>query len=76
MKLRKTTLNITFFTGTCASCGISIEGEASVIGQTHYHPKCFICSDCKKPLGTAKYYIIGGKNYCAEDRYVSNLSYT
>ena len=61
---------IDFFSGTCTSCGISIEGEASVVGEEHYHPKCFVCTDCKKPLGTAKYYIIGGQNYCAECRYV------
>ena len=64
---------IIFFSGTCSSCGISIEGEASVVGEEHYHPKCFVCTDCKKPLGTAKYYIIGGQNYCAECRYVRRM---
>jgi len=55
--------------GNCGSCGISIDGEASVVGEIHFHPKCFVCADCKNPLGTAKYYIIGGKNYCEQCRY-------
>ena len=38
------------------------------MGQTHYHPKCFTCTDCKEPLGTSKYYIINGKNYCGKCR--------
>lgn len=55
--------------GNCASCASAIDGEASVVGSAHYHPKCFTCADCKAPLGTDKYYIIGGKNYCSKDRY-------
>ena len=39
-----------------------------MVGQTHYHPKCFTCTDCKEPLGTSKYYIINGKNYCGKCR--------
>jgi hypothetical protein len=54
--------------GNCAACGISIDGEASVVGKIHYHPNCFSCAECRKPLGTTKYFIIGGKNYCSEDR--------
>ena len=60
-----------FSVGNCASCKSAIDGEASVVGSAHYHPKCFTCADCKAPLGTDKYYIIGGKNYCSKDRYVS-----
>ena len=60
-----------FSVGNCASCKSAIDGEASVVGSAHYHPKCFTCADCKGPLGTEKYYIIGGKNYCSKDRYVS-----
>ena len=63
-----------FFLGNCASCKSAIDGEASVVGSAHYHPKCFTCADCKAPLGTDKYYIIGGKNYCSKDRYVSILA--
>ena len=73
LTLVHTKFSINIFSGICASCGISIDGEASLVGKSHYHPKCFICADCKKPLGTTKYYIIDGKNYCAQDRYVSQL---
>lgn len=55
--------------GDCSACGKMIAGEASVVGKTHYHPECFRCADCHKPLGTAKYYIIGGNNYCSDDRF-------
>jgi len=54
--------------GNCPICGLPIEGEATLVGQTHYHPKCFTCTDCKEPLGTSKYYIINGKNYCGKCR--------
>jgi len=57
--------------GNCASCKSAIDGEASVVGSAHYHPKCFTCAECNAPLGTEKYYIIGGKNYCSNCRYVS-----
>lgn len=65
--------NEIFFSGNCHLCGNDIHGEASVVGDVHYHPKCFTCSECKEPLGTDKYYIINGKNYCSKDRYVSRF---
>ena len=54
--------------GNCGTCGLPIEGEASLVGQTHYHPKCFNCADCKEPLGTTPYFIINGKNHCEKCR--------
>eukprot|EP00093_Oithona_nana_P003123 03123.XXX_42757_40390_1 [CDS] Oithona nana genome sequencing. len=54
--------------GNCGTCGLPIDGEASLVGQKHYHPKCFTCTDCQEPLGTSKYYIISGKNYCGKCR--------
>ena len=64
-----------YFSGKCASCGTAIDGEASVVGSAHYHPKCFTCADCMQPLGTDKYYIIGGKKYCSQDRHVSHCQH-
>lgn len=54
--------------GVCPECSSPIESEASVVGQLHYHPQCFVCCECKEPLGTSTYYIFDGKNYCAKDR--------
>merc|ERR1711953_514638 len=67
--LRKQSSDASSPFGKCASCGTAIDGEASVVGSAHYHPKCFTCADCMKPLGTDKYYIIGGKKYCSQDRH-------
>ena len=61
-------------TGNCNACGSSIEKEASVVNGVHYHPTCFNCDDCKQPLGTEKYYIIRGKNYCNLCKNVSQQS--
>jgi len=54
--------------GTCGKCGTEVKREANVVKGVHYHPDCFACDDCKKPLGTQKYFIIGGKKYCQNDK--------
>ncbi len=54
--------------GRCAECGLDIEREASVVGSLRYHPGCFRCEECQKPLGAEPYFVIKGKNYCAQDR--------
>ncbi|TRY73262.1 hypothetical protein TCAL_03352 [Tigriopus californicus] len=54
--------------GNCPKCDQPIEKEASVVGESHYHPGCFICEGCQEPLGTQSFFIIDGKNYCSKDR--------
>ena len=57
--------------GNCHSCGSLIEREASVVGDFNYHPSCFKCQGCERPLANEQYYIIEGGNYCNGCRDVS-----
>ena len=59
--------------GNCERCGRTIKERASLVNGRHYHVECFICDECKKPLGAEKYFIIKGKNYCMKDKNVSLL---
>ncbi len=63
-------------TGSCAECGLVIEREASVVGEFRYHPDCFCCQGCQRPLGAEPFYVIDGKNYCEKDRDVSARTHT
>ena len=59
------------FLGQCEECGLDVKGEASVVKGLHYHPKCFTCDECKRPIGSEKYFVIKGKKYCQNDKNVS-----
>ena len=59
------------FLGQCEQCGLDVKGEASVVKGLHYHPKCFTCDECKRPIGSEKYFVIKGKKYCQNDKHVS-----
>ena len=64
------------FLGDCFACGEPISKEASLVGKTHFHPDCFRCAKCREPLGTKKFFVIDGKNYCEKDREVRETSNT
>ena len=59
------------FLGQCEECGLDVKGEASVVKGLHYHPKCFTCDECKRPIGSEKYFVIKRKKYCQNDKNVS-----
>ncbi|NXF06414.1 ABLM3 protein, partial [Smithornis capensis] len=47
----------------CDSCGDFITGEViSALGRT-YHPKCFVCSTCRKPFPIGDKVTFSGKDY-------------
>jgi len=50
----------------CASCNLAINGPALQALNKKWHPHCFVCSVCKKPL-TNSFLQMDGQNYCAED---------
>ncbi|XP_052428561.1 actin-binding LIM protein 1 isoform X10 [Carassius gibelio] len=57
--------------GTCCNiCGEIVEGEVvTALGKT-YHPKCFVCTICKRPFPAGDRVTFNGKDclcqYCAE----------
>ncbi len=51
----------------CKRCGHGIEGRAVCTpDEDRFHPYCFTCVDCYKPLGK-EYIEIEGRSYCAHD---------
>lgn len=49
----------------CAQCKQEIEGEVTTAFDHQYHPECFKCTKCKKPITDDTFIIIGGKPICA-----------
>merc|ERR1711935_372680 len=50
----------------CVFCKQTIVGTSVSLPNTDkfFHPKCFNCAKCKKPLGDAGYYEKDDKFYC------------
>jgi len=54
--------------GVCGKCSGDVRGEATVVKGLHYHPNCFTCDECFKPIGSQKYFVINGKKICQNDK--------
>eukprot|EP00456_Euglypha_rotunda_P076703 TRINITY_DN7198_c0_g1_i5.p1 TRINITY_DN7198_c0_g1~~TRINITY_DN7198_c0_g1_i5.p1 ORF type:complete len:315 (+),score=35.49 TRINITY_DN7198_c0_g1_i5:322-1266(+) len=50
---------------TCAACEKMIESEYIKIGGKNYHPGCWRCRTCKKPIKDAEATQLFGDFYCA-----------
>lgn len=35
--------------------------------EKNWHPNCFVCSACKKPIGSGSFHIEEGQPYCLDD---------
>eukprot|EP01107_Rhizomastix_libera_P018232 TRINITY_DN922_c0_g1_i1.p1 TRINITY_DN922_c0_g1~~TRINITY_DN922_c0_g1_i1.p1 ORF type:complete len:212 (-),score=47.50 TRINITY_DN922_c0_g1_i1:68-682(-) len=46
----------------CSGCRKAIEGPHVVVGDRHFHEKCLICANCKRPA-KKDFYEDGGKIY-------------
>eukprot|EP00047_Mylnosiga_fluctuans_P016895 m.57207 g.57207 ORF g.57207 m.57207 type:complete len:456 (+) comp6822_c0_seq1:1702-3069(+) len=56
---------IDLFCDKCATCHKSMPGERiNALGQL-FHPACFVCQKCRKPL--TAFVELNGKAYCKED---------
>ena len=55
------------FAPHCAICGNAIVGECVNALQKTYHPGCFTCAQCKKPIGGNQFHLEDGKAYCEDD---------
>ncbi|GFO38246.1 PDZ and LIM domain protein 5, partial [Plakobranchus ocellatus] len=55
------------FAPHCEKCGQAIIGECVNALQKSYHPSCFLCVQCMKPIGGTKFHIEDGKFYCEAD---------
>lgn len=52
---------------TCATCNKVIEGQVINALDKYYHPTCFICAKCKKPITGTTFQIVDSKPYCRQD---------
>ncbi|CAL1528979.1 unnamed protein product [Lymnaea stagnalis] len=55
------------FAPHCDKCGRAVIGECVNAVQKSYHPECFLCAQCKQPIGGTKFHIEDGKFYCEAD---------
>ncbi|XP_059143944.1 PDZ and LIM domain protein Zasp-like isoform X2 [Physella acuta] len=55
------------FAPHCEKCGRAVIGECVNALQKSYHPECFLCAQCKQPIGGTKFHIEDGKFYCEQD---------
>jgi len=53
------------FEKTCfANCGETITEDFVQVGENYYHPTCWTCKDCRKPLNKDDYGVLRGDFYC------------
>ena len=50
--------------GICKKCNQPIVGAAAKVGDDKYHPTCFVCADCKAPLGGQTFFPKDGETFC------------
>uniref|UniRef100_A0A0B7AFF3 PDZ and LIM domain protein Zasp n=1 Tax=Arion vulgaris TaxID=1028688 RepID=A0A0B7AFF3_9EUPU len=55
------------FAPHCDRCGQAVVGECVNTMQKSFHPYCFLCAQCKKPISGNKFHIEEGKYYCEAD---------
>ncbi len=34
----------------CGTCSKEIDGRSLIVGDSHFHPDCFICLECRAPI--------------------------
>ncbi|XP_056018516.1 PDZ and LIM domain protein Zasp-like isoform X4 [Ostrea edulis] len=56
-----------YFAPTCTKCGKPIVGECVNALQKTYHPNCFLCYQCKQPIGGNQFHLEDGNPYCEND---------
>jgi hypothetical protein len=56
-----------FLAPRCGKCGNAIVGEVVNALKDTFHMNCFLCVQCKQPIGTGSFHIEDGKVYCPKD---------
>ena len=60
------------FLERCCKCGDPIRGDMMRPKETGrpFHPECFRCDDCRRPIDK-RYYSVDGRTVCHDDYVVS-----
>lgn len=56
-----------YFAPHCAKCEAAIIGECVNALNKQYHPACFLCFQCKQPIGGTQFHLEDGNPYCEND---------
>ncbi|CAF1236050.1 unnamed protein product [Adineta steineri] len=56
-----------FLAPHCAKCSQKILKECVHALEQTWHPECFLCTACKKSIGTGSFHVEEGQPYCTED---------
>ncbi|KAI6173051.1 hypothetical protein M3Y98_01040800 [Aphelenchoides besseyi] len=51
------------FNPKCAACNETLVDTCLMALDKHFHPRCFVCSLCSKPLPNGEYYLVDDKPY-------------
>ncbi|CAD5113033.1 DgyrCDS2233 [Dimorphilus gyrociliatus] len=53
-----------YFAPRCAKCSSPIVGECVHALQHTFHPHCFLCVQCRQPLGSKMFHVVDKDVYC------------
>lgn len=56
-----------FLAPHCAKCSETILKECVHALEKTWHPQCFLCTACKKSIGSGSFHVEEGQPYCTED---------
>merc|ERR1712012_1286005 len=56
-----------YFAPRCGKCGAAILRECVNALKDTFHPECFLCFHCGKPIGSGQFHVEDGKTYCEKD---------
>ncbi|CAD5211278.1 unnamed protein product [Bursaphelenchus okinawaensis] len=51
------------FNPKCAGCNETMMDTCLLALDKHWHPRCFVCKLCGKPLSNGEYYLVDDKPY-------------
>ncbi|CAF0724255.1 unnamed protein product [Adineta ricciae] len=56
-----------FLAPHCSKCSQKILKECVHALEQTWHPECFVCTACKKSIGSGSFHVEEGQPYCTED---------
>ncbi|XP_074600391.1 Z band alternatively spliced PDZ-motif protein 52 isoform X6 [Brevipalpus obovatus] len=55
---------VSHFAPNCSKCGLKVKEDCLVAIDKHWHPSCFACGHCQRPIGSAQFYMEDGRQHC------------
>jgi hypothetical protein len=51
----------------CSKCSRAVVGDCLTALGRQWHPECFLCSHCHRPIGNSAFYMENGQPFCEND---------